>query len=76
MGQHNICLRAGNHCAQPLLDRLGTTSTNRISFQIYNTMNEVEFFEERLKKTIDFVNFYNQSQSSKFQKLDFLYIPC
>ena len=34
MGQHNICLRAGNHCAQPLLDKLGTTATNRISFQI------------------------------------------
>ena len=34
MGQYNICLRAGNHCAQPLLDKLGTTATNRISFQI------------------------------------------
>jgi len=55
MGQHNICLRAGNHCAQPLLDKLGTTATNRISFQIYNTVDEINIFEEKLKKTIDFL---------------------
>ena len=55
MGQHNICLRAGNHCAQPLLDKLGTTATNRISFQIYNTLDEINIFEEKLKKTSDFL---------------------
>ena len=55
MGQHNICLRAGNHCAQPLLDKLGTTATNRISFQIYNTVDEISIFEGELKKTIDFL---------------------
>ena len=55
MGQHNICLRAGNHCAQPLLDKLATTATNRISFQIYNTVDEISIFEEKLKKTIDFL---------------------
>ena len=55
MGQHNICLRAGNHCAQPLLDKLGTTATNRISFQIYNTLDEINIFEEKLKKTVNFL---------------------
>ena len=55
MGQHNICLRAGNHCAQPLLDKLATTATNRISFQIYNTVDEISIFEVELKKTIDFL---------------------
>ena len=53
MGQHNICLRAGNHCAQPLLDKLGTNSTNRISFQVYNSIDEINFFEEKMKKTIN-----------------------
>ena len=53
MGQHNISLRAGNHCAQPLLQEFGTNSTNRISFQIYNNLDELDYFEEKLKQTID-----------------------
>ena len=53
MGQHNISLRAGNHCAQPLLEQFGTTSTIRISFQIYNSLDELDYFEEKLKQTID-----------------------
>ena len=56
MGQHNISLRAGNHCAQPLLEQFGTTSTNRISFQIYNSLDELDYFEEKLKQTIDFLS--------------------
>mgnify|MGYP006181115653 CR=1 FL=1 len=52
MGQHNICMRAGHHCAQPLIDKLGVSSLNRISFQIYNTIDEINFFEEKLNQTI------------------------
>ena len=52
MGQHNICMRAGNHCAQPLIDKLGVSSLNRISFQIYNTVDEINYFEEKLNQTI------------------------
>ena len=52
MGQHNISLRAGNHCAQPLLQEFGTNSTNRISFQIYNTIDELNYFNDKLKQTI------------------------
>ena len=52
MSQHNICLRAGNHCAQPLLERFGENSTNRISFQVYNTLDELSYFDEKLKQTI------------------------
>jgi len=52
MGQHNISLRAGNHCAQPLLNQFGTNSTNRISFQIYNSLDELNYFEQKLKETI------------------------
>ena len=53
MGQHNISLRAGNHCAQPLLEQFGTNSASRISFQIYNNLDELDYFEEKLKQTID-----------------------
>ena len=37
----NIALRAGNHCAHPLLKYLNAQSTNRISFYFYNTKEDV-----------------------------------
>ncbi|TNE41452.1 MAG: aminotransferase class V-fold PLP-dependent enzyme, partial [Alphaproteobacteria bacterium] len=37
-----VAVRAGHHCAQPLMDRLGVTSTARASFGIYNTVEEIE----------------------------------
>tara|TARA_B110000014_G_scaffold264231_1_gene264288 strand:- start:665 stop:1873 length:1209 start_codon:yes stop_codon:yes gene_type:complete len=52
MGQHNISLRAGNHCAQPLLNKIGVSSTNRMSFHVYNNEDELNYFEEKIKETI------------------------
>ena len=52
MGQYNISLRSGNHCAQPLLNHFNTNSSSRISFHIYNEIDELNFFEDTLKKTI------------------------
>lgn len=52
MGQHNISMRAGNHCAQPLLEVFNTSSAIRISFQVYNTLDEASIFEEKLKQTV------------------------
>lgn len=52
MGQYNISLRSGNHCAQPLLNHFNTNSSSRISFHIYNEIDELNFFEDSLKKTI------------------------
>ena len=56
MGQHNISLRAGNHCAQPLLEHFRTTSTIRVSLHVYNTLDEINYFEKKLKQTIDMLN--------------------
>ncbi|MDB2613836.1 cysteine desulfurase [Chlamydiales bacterium] len=39
-----IAIRTGHHCAQPLMDRLKTTGTARISFAFYNTYKEVDDF--------------------------------
>ncbi len=39
-----ICIRAGHHCAQPLLNSLGYNSTARRSFMFYNTIREGEKF--------------------------------
>ena len=38
----NICIRAGQHCAQPLMQRLGVPATARASFALYNTLDEVD----------------------------------
>jgi cysteine desulfurase/selenocysteine lyase len=37
-----ICIRAGQHCAQPLMQRLGVPATARASFAFYNTLDEVD----------------------------------
>lgn len=45
-----IAVRAGTHCAQPLLKRFGATSTCRASFGMYNTRAEVDALVESLEK--------------------------
>lgn len=46
----NIALRAGHHCAQPLLKFLNTSSTNRISFYFYNNEEDIYKFIEQIKQ--------------------------
>ena len=45
----HICIRAGNHCAQPLMRYLGIDSTCRISFSFYNTKEDVDNLITALK---------------------------
>jgi cysteine desulfurase / selenocysteine lyase len=45
-----IALRAGHHCAQPALRRLGVEATIRPSFAFYNTHEEIDRFVEAIKK--------------------------
>jgi cysteine desulfurase/selenocysteine lyase len=45
-----VAVRAGTHCAQPLLARFGVTSTCRASFALYNTFEEVDKLAEALIK--------------------------
>ncbi len=45
-----VAVRAGTHCAMPLLDRFGVTSTCRASFALYNTMAEVDALAEALAR--------------------------
>ncbi len=48
--REGVAVRAGTHCAQPLLRRFGVTSTCRASFAMYNTMGEVDALAEALEK--------------------------
>ena len=43
-----IAIRSGHHCAQPLGAHLGVEASNRASFYIYNTEEEVDYFLEKL----------------------------
>jgi cysteine desulfurase/selenocysteine lyase len=45
-----VAVRAGHHCAQPLMERLGITATCRASFAMYNTKGEVDALVEALKR--------------------------
>ena len=45
-----VCVRSGNHCAQPFLRFLGVDSTCRASFYVYNTKEDVDRLVEALKK--------------------------
>ena len=45
-----VCVRSGNHCAQPLMRFLGIDSTCRASFYFYNTKEDVDKLVEGLKK--------------------------
>lgn len=49
-----IAVRAGHHCAQPLMKWLNVTATARASFYLYNTHEDVDRFIEGLKKTKEF----------------------
>ncbi|MDQ0503651.1 cysteine desulfurase [Xanthobacter agilis] len=48
--QDGIAVRAGTHCAMPLMERFGVTATCRASFGLYNTREEVDRFVQALKK--------------------------
>ncbi len=42
LNEDNICIRAGNHCAMPLHEHIGVTSTARASFYIYTTKEDID----------------------------------
>lgn len=48
--REGVAVRAGTHCAQPLLKRFGATSTCRASFGMYNTLAEIDRLAEALEK--------------------------
>ena len=54
MDMEGIAIRAGHHCAQPLMRWLQVPATARASFYLYNTMEEAEFFVQTVKKVKEF----------------------
>ena len=50
LDRYGVAIRAGHHCAQPLMNHLGVSATARASFGIYNTVQDVDAFIEALHK--------------------------
>jgi len=53
LDSEGVCVRSGNHCAQPLMRFLGIDSTCRASFYIYNTKEDVDKLVSALNKAYD-----------------------
>ncbi len=51
LDRYGVAVRAGTHCAEPLMTRFGVTSSARASFGLYNTADEVDAFVDSLIKT-------------------------
>jgi cysteine desulfurase/selenocysteine lyase len=48
LDEESVAVRAGHHCNQPLMDRLGVVATTRVSFYLYNTRDDVDRLTEAL----------------------------
>ena len=53
LDQQGIAVRAGHHCAHPLMDALGVAGTVRVSFAIYNDQDDVERVIAAIEKALD-----------------------
>jgi cysteine desulfurase / selenocysteine lyase len=49
LDQHNVAIRAGHHCAQPLLEKLGLAATARASLGIYNDESDIDALADAIK---------------------------
>ncbi len=48
LGDAGVCVRAGHHCAQPLMKRFGVAATTRASFAVHNTRADIDAFIDAL----------------------------
>ncbi len=54
LDQTNVCVRAGHHCAKPLMRELGVNATARASFYVYNDEADVHALADGLDAATDF----------------------
>jgi cysteine desulfurase/selenocysteine lyase len=53
LDQHGVCVRAGHHCAKPLMRRLGVSATARASLYVYNDEADIDALADALDSTAD-----------------------
>jgi cysteine desulfurase/selenocysteine lyase len=49
LDSYGIAIRSGHHCAQPLAAHIQAEASNRVSVYIYNTLEEIDYFIDKLK---------------------------
>ena len=52
LNQQGVAVRTGHHCTQPVIEFFGIPGTIRASFSFYNTIEEIDFFIDALKKSV------------------------
>ncbi|MEY4173751.1 MAG: hypothetical protein RI900_916 [Actinomycetota bacterium] len=57
LDQRNVCVRAGHHCAKPLMKLMGVNATARASFYLYNDTSDVDALAEALDSATDIFGF-------------------
>ncbi len=55
--QHDVCVRAGHHCAKPLMQALGVNATARASLYVYNDTDDVDALADAIQAAADFFTF-------------------
>jgi len=50
LDKDGVCIRAGHHCTQPLMRRLGVAATARASFYIYNDVDDIDALVTAVRK--------------------------
>jgi len=53
LDQHGVCVRAGHHCAKPLMRELGVSASARASFYVYNDESDVDTLADALQEAGD-----------------------
>ncbi|WP_016954916.1 aminotransferase class V-fold PLP-dependent enzyme [Catenovulum agarivorans] len=56
LGQMHVAIRTGFHCAMPIVSQLSGQGTLRVSIAPYNTVEEVDYFVECIKKLAEFID--------------------
>jgi len=56
LDRQGIAVRTGHHCAEPLIDYLGVPGTVRVSFAMYNTIEEIDTFITALRKAVQMLS--------------------
>ena len=52
LDQSGVCVRAGHHCAKPLMRQLGVAATTRASLYLYNDRSDVDALVDALERSI------------------------
>ncbi|MDO8661081.1 MAG: aminotransferase class V-fold PLP-dependent enzyme, partial [Candidatus Woesearchaeota archaeon] len=53
LDDYGVCIRSGHHCCMPLHEKLGLSASCRVSFGLYNTLEDVGVFIDSLKKACE-----------------------